>query len=381
MIKELRKAGHEVAVLCTREKRLGLDTQLSVDEGVKILNLKIGNITRCSMIEKGINTLLIEGQFKRALKKYFKDDTFDLVIYNTPPITLANVVKYAKKKYKCKSYLMLKDIFPQNAVDLGLMPKTGLKGLLYKLFRKKEIQLYKQSDKIGCMSQGNIDYLLKHNSYIDKEKVELFPNAIFSDCITRRRPKDKAILDKYNIDHTHPVFIYGGNLGKPQGLDFLEKALKAWQDKLDFSFVVVGSGSEKQEFYSKMTNVKNVYLLEYLPYDDYENLCASCDIGVIMLDYRFTIPNYPSRSLSYLENAMPIFACTDKNTDIKQLVEEQAKCGKWCWSNDIEGFGKTIEWFCQNTDKLEEMGKNGRKYMEENFVADKNVKKLEDLIK
>ena len=379
--KELKKQGHEVSILCTREKRLGLDTEFVEEEGIKVLRLRIGNITQCSMIEKGFNTIFLERQFIRAIKKYFGNDQFDLVIYNTPPVTLVGPVKYAKKKFKCKSYLMLKDIFPQNAVDLNMMSTTGLGGILYKLFRKKEIGLYKASDRIGCMSPANMKYLLEHNSYIDEKKVELFPNAVFSDSVCQRKEKDKSLLAKYGIDTSKPVFIYGGNLGKPQGLDFMENALKYVQDKVDCSFVIVGSGTEKKHFYDKMQGVKNVYMLDYMPHEEYEQFCASCDVGMVMLDHRFTIPNYPSRALSYLENAMPIFACTDKNTDIKELVEDEAKCGKWCCSNSVEDFLDTIEWFVDNKNNFCAMGENGRKYLEDHFVADKNVRKLEAFVK
>ena len=84
-------------------------------------------------------------------------------------------MRYVKKRDGAKSYLMLKDIFPQNAVDLGMLQTTGLKGLLYKCFRKKEKKLYSLSDRIGCMSQANVDYILKHNPEIPKEKVEILP--------------------------------------------------------------------------------------------------------------------------------------------------------------------------------------------------------------
>lgn len=91
------------------------------------------------------------------------------------PITLNLPVQYSKKKFNAKTYLMLKDIFPQNAVDLQMFKKSSL---IYKYFRHKEKQLYNLSDKIGCMSQGNIDYLLRHNKFISKDKVEIFYNSI-----------------------------------------------------------------------------------------------------------------------------------------------------------------------------------------------------------
>ena len=101
---------------------------------------------------------------------------FDLITYSTPPITLTNVVKYLKKKNpKAVSYLQLKDIFPQNAVDIGMF---GEKSVFNWYFRRKEKALYKASDFIGCMSPANVEYVLEHNPEVAPEKVEIAPNTI-----------------------------------------------------------------------------------------------------------------------------------------------------------------------------------------------------------
>ena len=186
-----------------------------------MLKVKIGNITKTTLVEKGISTVLLERQYKSAIKKYLSDIKVDLIMYSTPPITLAGVIKYAKKYYKAKTYLLLKDIFPQNAVDLGILAQNGVKGLIYHFFRNKEINLYRVSDYIGCMSPANVRYLLSNNPEVDKSTVEVCPNSI--DVRDMRVDVDtrKRIRDKYEIPLDRKVLVYGGNLGKPQGIDFL----------------------------------------------------------------------------------------------------------------------------------------------------------------
>ena len=107
------------------EKRNGKDTVLVEKEKIKILNLRIGNIQKTNIIEKGISTILVSSQFKNAIKQYFSDVKFDLVLYSTPPITLLSAVGYVKRRDDAKTYLLLKDIFPQNAVDLEMMTKRA----------------------------------------------------------------------------------------------------------------------------------------------------------------------------------------------------------------------------------------------------------------
>lgn len=379
IVASLLRKNHEV-VLCCADDRYER-TQIIEHRGVKKVEVKVSNQFGVNIIKKGLILLRLEKVMKKAINRYLKNESFDLVLYATPPITLANVVKFCKKKFGCKSYLMLKDIFPQNAVDLQMMSKTGLTGIIYKIFRAKEKKLYKYSDAIGCMSQANIDYLKDHNDNLQGKRIELFPNAV---TIDRDNPPTKTgerdILDKYGVPKDKMVFIYGGNLGKPQGLDFLEKGIKSVSGNKDVYFIIIGKGSEKKKLFAALNGVENVLTLDALPKDEYEKLCAQCDVGMIMLDKRFTIPNYPSRMLSYMQNAMPMFACTDKNTDVRQLVEEQANCGKWCYSDDVDAFKSSIEWFVNNRDRLAELGKNGYNYMVKHFNVEDNVKRLEEFI-
>ena len=174
LIKEFRNRNVNIFVVCPRERRMKVDTELFEDGRIKILKVKTGNITKTNVIEKGITTVTIEKVFLNAVKKYFKKIKFDMIIYSTPPSTFYKIIKYFKLKDKAISYLMLKDIFPQNAVDIGLIKKASF---LYKYFRKKEEKLYDISDFIGCMSPRNCEYILKHN-HIDKEKIEVFSNSI-----------------------------------------------------------------------------------------------------------------------------------------------------------------------------------------------------------
>lgn len=173
LLREFVKNGHKVYAISPVEKRQHIETHVVYEENATILRLKIGNTQKTNMIKNGISTVILEATFKKAIRQYFSDVKFDRVIYSTPPITLVGAVKYVKKRDNARTYLILKDIFPQNAVDIGIIRSTGIKGILYKHFRRKEKKLYLISDRIGCLSQANVDYVLKHNLEVDTKKVEI----------------------------------------------------------------------------------------------------------------------------------------------------------------------------------------------------------------
>lgn len=373
LLREFVENGHFVSVISPIERRHHKNTQIYHYDSYEILKLKIGNTQKTNLIEKGISTLLIENQFKAAIKKFFSDTKFDLVIYSTPPITFCKVVEFVKMRDEAKTYLLLKDIFPENAVDIGLMGKNGVKGLLYKYFRNKEKALYRLSDQIGCMSQANVDYLIKHNQQISSKKVHICPNSI--------EPVDKSvdpetritIRKKYGIPLDKTVFVYGGNLGKPQGISFLIKCLRCQKENNKVFFLIVGDGTEYPVLkdFVDGSQQDNVRLMQSLPKEDYDVLLGACDVGLIFLDHRFTIPNFPSRILSYMQARMPVLACTDPNTDIGQAIVDGG-FGWWCESNRPENFAKMVDVACR--EDLCEKGKNARLYLNRNYTTEKSFK-------
>ena len=141
LLHEFTRNGHNVHIVCALERKEKLETHLVEEAGCKMLRVKIGNNKKANIIEKGLTTVMLPSRYIQAIKQYFSDVKFDLVLYPTPPVTHYETVKYIKKRDNAKSYLMLKDIFPQNAVDIGMMRKSGAKGILYKYFRKKEKKL------------------------------------------------------------------------------------------------------------------------------------------------------------------------------------------------------------------------------------------------
>ncbi len=367
LMRKFRDNGHKVYMVTSSERRFGIETSLKDTDGVQLLNVKTLNIQKTNVVEKGIGTLLIESQYKQAIKKYLKDVKFDLILYTTPPITLTNVVKYlTKKNPDAVTYLLLKDIFPQNAVDLGMF---GTDSLFYKYFRRTEKELYAVSDYVGCMSPANVEYLKRHNPDISPDTVEVAPNSLE---LVDMKPLDKNVLrKKYGLPTDRPILIYGGNLGKPQGIDYLLRCLDANKGRPDCHFLIIGNGTEypKIEAWYEANKGGNVTLMQRLPKEDYDDLVRSCDVGLIFLDHRFTIPNYPSRLLSYLENKMPVIAATDVNTDIGSIAEENGY-GLCCESREVNDFTACVNDMIAHPDKMREMGERGFEFLKENYVTD-----------
>ncbi len=361
--------GHEVYVVCQIERRNTSQKLASLENNINILRVKTGNLTgKVSLLEKGFTLLSLDWLFKRTIKNALSDVHFDLVLYSTPPITFGETVKFIKNRDKAESYLLLKDIFPQNAVDMKMLSYNSL---LYKYFRKKEKKLYAISDYIGCMSPANVKYLKEHNNQLDARKIEVNPNSVRPSALTVCDAKLRiTIREKYHIPGDAVVFVYGGNLGVPQGLDFLVEVCQKFINRTDIYFLIVGAGQKFDYLQDALRKLapSNAALYQKLPKEDYDMLLKVCDVGMIFLSPKFTIPNFPSRLTAYMDMALPVIAATDTATDMKDIIKE-VYCGLWSQSGNINEFAENVNLLVSDKKLREQMGNNGRRYLEANYTS------------
>ena len=367
LLRQFVARGHFVRIVSPTAEQETVDLPR---DGYAILRVKTPQISGVGLLKKGIGTMVITPNIKRALKRFCADEHYDLVLYPTPPITLAGVVDWVKRRDGARTYLLLKDIFPQNAVDVGILPKSGLKGLVYRYFRAKEKKLYALSDRIGCMSRANVDYLLRQDPEIDPAKVELCPNSVepLERTITAERRRE--LREKYGIPQDKTVFLYGGNIGY-QGISFMIDCFRACRERDDCFFLICGKGvnAYKIQTYIEQENPTHVKLLGNLLHDEYEDMVPACNVGLIFMDYRFTIPNFPSRLLSYLQARLPVLCCTDPNTDVGDVCADGG-FGWKCLSNDVSAFCAAVDSAC--TADLRSMGAEGYQYLLKHYTAEKS---------
>lgn len=380
LLREFLRRGHAVYAVSPTERRNNRPTALLKPRpGVQILKLRIGNIQKTNVIEKGITTVTVEGSFVRAIKKYWAHEKFDLLLYTTPPITLQKAVRFVKKRDKAFAYLMLKDIFPQNTVDVGMLKKSGPRGILYRYFRQKEKKLYRDSDYIGCMSEKNAQYIREHNPQLRPEKVGLCPNCIEpSERAKVTEEERNRIRERLGVPKDCCLFVYGGNLGRPQGIPFLIECLLKLAGEKRVFFLIVGSGTEygRLDRFVKEQSAPNVKLMKSLPKEEYDAMILAADVGMIFLDYRFTVPNFPSRLLSYMDAGIPILSVTDPCTDIGDIIE-RGGMGWKCHSDDSESVAEKIQKIASMDDR-KKFGENARRFLEEHYTAGKVCKTILD---
>lgn len=365
VVKEMAtRPGINIWVVAPAERREKLSTECWSEDGVIYLRVKTLNNTKTSFFEKALALLTTPKLLLSKIRKHLSDVQFDLILYSTPPVNFCNVVLPLKIKCNAHTYLMQKDMWPQTGVDLGAF-KEG--SFAYKYLLAKEKKMFEISDYIGCMSQANIDYVIKRYPK-HKDKLEILPNTIIPTKIKDKSLEEKTMIrDKYCLPNNKILFVYGGSLGKPQGVSFIQEVIEASVKFSDCFFFIIGAGTEFERLSEWAKKQENVKLIPYLPRSEYIDMLNATDVGLVFLNKDFTTPNIPSRILDYMQVGIPVLAATDRVTDIGEIIES-GDFGLHCYSDNVDDFLYNIN-SLRNETVRNAFGQNARKYLDENWTS------------
>lgn len=376
---EFSKQGEDVYVATIREKKLKLNTEVSKENGVNVLRIKNGNMfNNVSRYEKLFTMMTMNKNLLNQIKKHWGNIDFDLIVGTTPYMSNAKLINGLKSYYKCPTYLILWDLFPQNAKDLELIKNK----LVFNFFKRQEIKNLKNFDFIGCMTQGNIDYVKEHYNFIQKEQLSLFP--LWSKISSKIEISKSEIRKKYNFKEDDFILVFGGNMGKPQSLINVINLASEIQENKQIKFLFVGQGTETNKLKDKVQelNLVNVIFKDFIPREDYEKLISSCDIGIVSLDKRFTVPNFPSKTVDYLKLGLPILASLDECAlnDYGMLLENEIKAGLVCEATDKIKYKDNLIRLFNDKKLYNELSKNGHDYYEKSFNVENNYKTIKKIL-
>jgi glycosyltransferase involved in cell wall biosynthesis len=367
---EFSKNGHKVFVATLLEKKYKRKTECKKENGYTVLRVKSGNyFDSPGKIEKGITALTMPFQLKKEIIKYFGKERIDLIFTHTPFVANEYLINGLKKHFNAKAMLHLWDIFPQNALDIGLMNK----GVLSNFFEKKEKKMYKVFDYIGCMSEGNKKYMQEKFTCLNSLFVlKNWGKGNFKEF-------DKVQLrKKYNFDINDFLVIFGGNMGKPQKLSNIIHLAKELKDYENIKFIFVGKGTEEKMLKELSKDLNNVFFYKYIPREEYEEFTGMCDLGIVSLDERFTVPNFPSKTTDYFKLGLPIFASLDScaKKDYGVFLQDISQGGLFSEAGNLFNMKEVFLKLYNNKELREKMGRDGRRYYEENLGVEKAYKTI-----
>ncbi len=355
---ELKNNSHEVLVLTPKPSQKELLIVQKID-GITVLFFRSGKIKNVGKITRAINESLLSYQAFKSSKKYLKENHCDGIIYFSPSIFFGCLVKKLTKLWNCKSYLILRDIFPQWAVDNNLINENSLVHKYFSFFEKIN---YQSADKIGVMSQSNLDFF-KSKKY-NTTKFEVLHNwsQIGDNPISKNNFRKKLKLEN------KIVFFYGGNIGHAQQMINLINLAKKFKKNSSVHFLFVGQGDEVDLLLEEISKnkLKNITYLPPVNQNIYFEMLSEFDIGIFSLHSAHKTHNFPGKLLGYMSYSKPILGCVNPGNDLADVVN-LAKAGIILDSNDSFGLYKAAKILIDSESIRNKMGANGRELLVKKF--------------
>ncbi len=354
----LKNQGNDVLVL-TPLSSLDKNFELRDVQGVNVLFFKSGRIKNLSKVRRAINETLLSYRAWKNCQTYFAKNRFDGIVYYSPSIFWGNLVGKLKKQYQVKSYLILRDIFPQWTIDNGLMRKNSL---IHKYFKYFERINYTQADKIGVMSNANKQWCVAN--FLNPEKFEVLPNW------TRINPtvtQTDSLRKKLHLEDK-VIFFYGGNIGHAQDMDNLMQLAIQMKNNEKAHFLFVGKGDEVELILErkKEYHLNNVTYIPSVNQEEYFRMLSEIDVGLFNLHPDHKTHNFPGKLLGYMEYSKPILGCVNPGNDLKTVITN-AKAGFIFDKSEQTAFFQATESLINSSDLRTEMGKNGFLLLKKTF--------------
>ena len=377
LAEELHDRDHQVTVITTWPE-YNLDqgsaqrsfTVKEIENGITVLRVKTLPHHNVKYLFRGVAQLLMPLQFLWKLRQYRIRP--DVVVVYSPPLPLALVGSWFRRK-KIRFVLNVQDLFPQNAIDLGILTHS----IQIRFFRDLENFAYHTADVVTVHSDGNQKIVLQQYPQLENKLRTLHNWVDVENHQTSIVNTD--FRSKWNIQEKY-IAIFAGVMGPSQYLKLVLHVAEQMQDQSELLFLMVGDGKEKEKLQNlaREKSLNNVRFEGFVSREAYHDLLRICSIGLVCLSPQNQTPVVPAKILGYMAAGLPIAAFLQSSSD-GQVIVKSAQCGFSVDSADKDACVQSMKNLLSQSDSFAKLGQNGKNYATENFSKEVCVSHLESM--
>jgi glycosyltransferase involved in cell wall biosynthesis len=365
----LKDAGHDV-VVAAPDETLTEPRSVQGEDGVTVLRVRTPRIKSARLALRALHEIRLSGVMWRAGREFFETHPRDLVVFYSPTIFFGPLVRRLKTLWRCRSYLILRDIFPQWAVDAGVLRERSLP---HRYFRHRELEQYAAADVIGVQSPANLRYF-EERGWSKQYRLEVLYNwapASHGDLPQSRMREELGLAGKV-------VFFYGGNIGVAQDMDNVVRLAESVRDQRELHFLLVGDGREVPRLEEKVRalGLENFTIRPPLLQKAYLAALSEFDIGLISLDRGLRTQNFPGKMLGYMSFGIPILASINPGNDLRDVLESH-EAGLVSENGADELFREHALRLARDPALRRRIGENGKRLLHERFSTAAAIERLE----
>ena len=292
----------------------------------------------------------------------------------SPPLPLALVGSWLRRA-GVRNILNVQDLFPQNAIDLGILRSPAQ----IRFFQALERYAYRTADIVTVHSEGNRKMVAKQHPDIGA-RLRILHNWVDVD----HHDVGHAGVNfrtKWEITQKH-VAVFAGVMGPSQYLDLVLEVADRMRHETDLLFLLVGDGKEKERLQqvAKERELPNVRFEGFISRDVYPDLLAACSIGLVCLSPQNKTPVVPGKILGHMAAGLPVAAFLHTASDGHAMIQE-ASCGVSANSADVDACVAALTALVGQDAGIKTMGEAGRRYATTHFSKQVCVSQLEAMLR
>lgn len=363
--KEALRQGHSITVLVPSPELDGWSRFETVDH-VKVLRVRTLRTKDVSYLRRIVAELVLPFLLVAAAFRQGALRSVDGLVWYSPSIFLGIAAAALRRSCGCRSYLILRDLFPDWAVDAGLLTKRSF---AYRLLKLVERFQYRHADVIGVQSEANVD--LVSNDAPHHAEIEVLHNWLSGDRASAEAVRPSAL----DAARGKVLFVYAGNMGVAQDLAPFIRAAHDLRERRDICFVFVGRGSEMRSLKNQAASLDNVLFVDEIPSSEIPGLFAACDVGIVALDPAHKTNNVPGKFLAYLCAGLPVLARINPGNTMHALINDR-KVGVSLASPSGEDLRSAVELLASSSELRRSMSRAGTALAAEMFSPDTAVRQV-----
>lgn len=367
LVGEFIHQGHAVTVLLPDA---GLDKpwQVSTEGNLTILRLRAPATKDVGYARRAMAEHLLPAVMYRQYRRSpFRDCQWDGIVWYSPSIFFGKLIARLRAISPCRTYLILRDIFPEWAVDMGLLKR----GMIYRYFKKVEKLQYRQASTIGIQTHSVNKYFAEQHGDLEA-RIEVLNNWL---APPRNIPSSIRLSD--TVLSGKKVFVYTGNIGIAQGMEILVELATQYKNDDSIGFLIVGRGTAVPFMKNQVASrqLRNVLISDEIEPNEIPSLLSQCKAGLIALDPRHRHDNIPGKFLAYMQAGLPVLATINPGNDLETMINEN-RVGRVITSNRVEDLKQQADALLDSLDTDDGYSARCRQLAESRFSSRAAVQQI-----
>ncbi len=262
---------------------------------------------RTSSVLKLVNLLWFCARLLASIPRLGRVDR--VMAASTPPVALARVASWLARAKRAEFVYHHQDIYPEVAVSGGQLAE----GMGSRLLSSMDARTDRKAARAVVLSEDMSRLIASRG--VDPSRIAVINN--FDPWRLQDRPAGLVPSTRLRV-------VYAGNIGRFQNLEIVFSTLAALKDddRLEFHFIGDGPLRPRLEKVIETESLEHVHVHGYVaPERLAELLQREADVGLVTLSSGVIQAAYPSKTMSYLRNGVPVVAFVESGTDLVRQLE------------------------------------------------------------